>query len=70
MGDVIVLPVVRIERNGSELSDDGGRTRIQQRRKRLGLNEPFRGDDLTMDHADPEVVDLLKTAQQLPCDCA
>lgn len=63
MGDIVAFPQVRAK-------DDGGRTRIQQRRKRLGLNEPFRGEDLTMDHADPEVCDDNFRFNPTPCDCA
>lgn len=53
MGDVITLPVVRIER-------DGGKARIQRRRVARNLAEPFTVDDLTMRHADP--------ADTAPCE--
>ena len=46
MGDVITLPIVRIER-------DGGKARIRRRRAARNLAEPFTVDDLRMDHADP-----------------
>lgn len=47
MGEVISLPV-----------QEGGKARITSRRQRLGLSEHAhqgRADDLTMDHADPDV---------------
>lgn len=64
MGDVLEFPISKLK--------DGGRERIQQRRKRLGLNEPFRGEDLTMDHADPEhlTVETLEAGMCLPSSCA
>lgn len=62
MGDVIVLPVIRVERY-SDTPSDGGKARIQQRRARLGLNEPFRGED-------DSLVMLRADETQMPCDCA
>lgn len=41
MADVIHLNDYR----PAPVINDGGKARIQQRRKRLGLNEPFRGED-------------------------
>lgn len=58
MGDVLSFP--------RPVPTDGGKERIQQRRKRLGLNEPFRGEDsdsLVMLRADEEYI-------APPCDCA
>jgi len=53
MGEVITLPVIRIER-------DGGKSRIRRRRVARNLSEPFTVDDLRMDHADP--------ADTAPCE--
>jgi len=53
MGDVIILPVTRVER-------DGGKARIRQRRVARNLAEPFTVDDLVMHHADP--------ADTAPCE--
>lgn len=50
MGDVVILPVIQRKR---ERETDGGKARIQRRRAALNLSEPFKADDLTMDHADP-----------------
>lgn len=58
MGDVLSFP--------RPAPKDGGKARMQQRRQRLGLNEPFRGEDddsLVMLRADPEYI-------APPCDCA
>lgn len=49
MGDVVILPVIQRKR---ERETDGGKARIQRRRAALNLSEPFKADDLTMDHAD------------------
>lgn len=53
MGEVIILPVVRIER-------DGGKARIRRRRVARNLSESFTVEDLRMDHADP--------ADTAPCE--
>lgn len=50
MGDVVILPVIRTER---ERELDGGKARIRRRRAALNLSEPFTVDELTMRHADP-----------------
>lgn len=57
MGDLIDFDVYRA------IMKDGGKARIKARRKRLGLDAGAVArsiDDLTMDHADPE----------MPCDVA
>lgn len=53
MGDVIILPVIRVER-------DGGKARIRRRRAALNLSEPFTADDLVVGHANP--------ADTAPCE--
>jgi hypothetical protein len=49
MGEVVILPVVRIERDAPT---DGGKARIKARRAARNLSEPFTADDLRMDHVD------------------
>lgn len=45
MGDVIILPVIRVERGG-------GKARIKCCCVARNLAEPFIAEDLRMDHAD------------------
>ncbi|MEH2508678.1 hypothetical protein V1291_000032 [Nitrobacteraceae bacterium AZCC 1564] len=62
MGDLVYLNDYR----PCVLMPDGGKARIRDRRARLGLSGVNQTtiivDELLMDHADPESV-------QLPCDC-
>lgn len=61
MGDVLAFP--------RPVATDGGKARIEQRRKRRGLSAYLHGDDLSMDHADPEYLTLetLEAGMTLPC---
>lgn len=54
MGDVVHLN----DHRPAPVINDGGKARIQRRRARLNLNEPFH-EDMVMLRPDPE----------LPCDC-
>lgn len=63
MGDVVTLPVIRVERYGDAPADEA-KARFLRRRKRLGLNEPFRGED------SDSLVMLRADETQSPCDCA
>lgn len=70
MGDVVTLPVIRIERHHDDAPSDGGKARILARRYRLlaAADEAVaiarNPDSLVMLRADPE------TYTAPPCDCA
>jgi len=57
MGEVVVLPVIRIERH----EGDGGKARIKRQRAKRFSKEPV--DELVMLDADPEIIEM-------PWDCA
>ena len=64
MGDVIVLPVIRIERHHDDTPSDGGKSRIQARRELIGLAK--QGEPVVQ----PESLVMLRPDPELPCDCA
>jgi hypothetical protein len=64
MGDVVVLPVIRIERYHDDTPSDGGKARIRARRELIGLAK--QGGQIVQ----PESLVMLRPDPELPCDCA